>query len=186
MQKDKTVKCQINQLIDQQDIRSSVRFSVFVFFQNPFFMIEGGFHESFSEEQKKAITPILANLPKLDLFVTELHYVIMNIHLNDIKHTWRSVLFICLFFRTRALLTAVSLQCTFLFQFQCPRDVWCLCGIWWDWRESIGECGVSAAAGHEEQHCSLENGCSDEEELGRMISKQKSLITYQLHFFIFI
>ncbi|XP_031429893.1 uncharacterized protein LOC105898026 [Clupea harengus] len=61
--------------------------------QNPFFMIEKGFHESFSEEQKKEITPKLANLTKLDLFVTELHYVIMNIHLNGVKHDWRCVLF---------------------------------------------------------------------------------------------
>ena len=93
MQKDETVKCQMNQLIDKQAIMNSVRLSVFVFLQNPFFMIEKGFRESFSEEQKKEITPILANLTKLDLFVTELHYVIMNIHLRDVSHDWRCVLF---------------------------------------------------------------------------------------------
>ncbi|XP_062408415.1 E3 ubiquitin-protein ligase rnf213-alpha-like isoform X2 [Sardina pilchardus] len=56
--------------------------------QNPFFMIESGFHEAFSEDQRKEVTPKLANLTREDLFITELHYVIMNIHLKDVSPDW--------------------------------------------------------------------------------------------------
>ncbi|KAL2092430.1 hypothetical protein ACEWY4_012228 [Coilia grayii] len=56
--------------------------------QNPFFMIESDFHEGFSEAEKEEFDPILANVTNLDLFITELHYIIMNIHLKDVSHAW--------------------------------------------------------------------------------------------------
>ncbi|XP_063061224.1 E3 ubiquitin-protein ligase rnf213-alpha-like isoform X2 [Engraulis encrasicolus] len=56
--------------------------------QNPFFMIAPEFHEEFSEEEADAIAPVLANLANLDLFITEMHYTILNIDLKNISHVW--------------------------------------------------------------------------------------------------
>ncbi|XP_049326804.1 E3 ubiquitin-protein ligase rnf213-alpha-like [Astyanax mexicanus] len=57
--------------------------------QNPFFMIEDQrFHEVFTEEQKKEKKETLAHLTNIDVLITELHYVIMNIKFKEIGPDW--------------------------------------------------------------------------------------------------
>lgn len=83
-------------------------------FQNPFFMIESGFHETFSEDLKKKITFCLANLTKMELFITELHYIIMNIQLKDVSPDWGYVS--TDLFTHSTLITFTSISLHFLFQ----------------------------------------------------------------------
>ncbi|KAL7839146.1 hypothetical protein SRHO_G00258040 [Serrasalmus rhombeus] len=57
--------------------------------QNPFFMIEDQhFHEGFTEKQKNEKMKILAGLSNIDVLITELHYVIMNIKLKEVGPAW--------------------------------------------------------------------------------------------------
>ncbi|XP_035382020.1 E3 ubiquitin-protein ligase rnf213-alpha-like isoform X2 [Electrophorus electricus] len=57
--------------------------------QNPFFMIEDQhFHEVFTEDQKTEKKNILANVPNMDVLITELHYVIKNIKVKDVGPKW--------------------------------------------------------------------------------------------------
>ncbi|XP_053530339.1 E3 ubiquitin-protein ligase rnf213-alpha isoform X3 [Ictalurus punctatus] len=57
--------------------------------QNPFIMIEDrSFHEMFTEDQKNEKKKILASVPNLDVLITELHYVILNIKLKDVRPDW--------------------------------------------------------------------------------------------------
>ncbi|KAK1806297.1 hypothetical protein P4O66_000172 [Electrophorus voltai] len=56
---------------------------------NPFFMIEDQhFHEVFTEDQKTEKKNILANVPNMDVLITELHYVIKNIKVKDVGPKW--------------------------------------------------------------------------------------------------
>ncbi|XP_034155120.2 E3 ubiquitin-protein ligase rnf213-alpha isoform X2 [Pangasianodon hypophthalmus] len=58
--------------------------------QNPFIMIEDRrFHETFTKDQKNENKTILANIPNLDVLITELHYVILNIKLKDVRPDWK-------------------------------------------------------------------------------------------------
>ncbi|XP_036418081.1 E3 ubiquitin-protein ligase rnf213-alpha-like [Colossoma macropomum] len=56
--------------------------------QEPFYMIKPAFHESFNEEQKNNVNSALARIRNLDLFIIELHDVIMNIDTKGIKPIW--------------------------------------------------------------------------------------------------
>ncbi|XP_049326791.1 uncharacterized protein LOC125787055 [Astyanax mexicanus] len=57
--------------------------------QNPFFMIDDQeFHVHFSEEEKKKYMKILAGFSNINVLITELHYVIMNIRFKDISPDW--------------------------------------------------------------------------------------------------
>ncbi|XP_058231012.1 E3 ubiquitin-protein ligase rnf213-alpha-like [Hemibagrus wyckioides] len=56
--------------------------------QNPFIMIEDrSFHEMFTGDQKNEKT-VLANITNLDVLITELHYVILNIKLKAVHPNW--------------------------------------------------------------------------------------------------
>ncbi|KAK3514811.1 hypothetical protein QTP70_032426 [Hemibagrus guttatus] len=57
--------------------------------QNPFIMIEDrSFHEMFTEDQKNENKTVLANITNLDVLITELHYVILNIKSKDVHPTY--------------------------------------------------------------------------------------------------
>ncbi|XP_060763768.1 E3 ubiquitin-protein ligase rnf213-alpha-like isoform X2 [Neoarius graeffei] len=57
--------------------------------QNPFIMIEDrSFHEMFTEEQKNENKTVLANITNLDVLITELHYVILNIKHKAVHPNW--------------------------------------------------------------------------------------------------
>lgn len=60
-------------------------------------MIEDrSFHEMFTEDQKNEKKKILASVPNLDVLITELHYVILNIKLKDVRPNWKWVVFLLL------------------------------------------------------------------------------------------
>ncbi|KAM9432008.1 E3 ubiquitin-protein ligase rnf213-alpha-like [Clarias gariepinus] len=57
--------------------------------QNPFIMIEDhSFHEAFPETEEDQKKKILANVPYLDILITELHYVILNFKLKEVQPNW--------------------------------------------------------------------------------------------------
>ncbi|GAA6098909.1 E3 ubiquitin-protein ligase rnf213-alpha-like [Tachysurus ichikawai] len=57
--------------------------------QNPFIMLEDRcFHEMFTDKQNNKNKTILANITNLDVLITELHYVILNIKLKDVRPNW--------------------------------------------------------------------------------------------------
>lgn len=52
-------------------------------------MIEDrSFHEMFTEEQKNENKTVLANITNLDVLITELHYVILNIKHKAVHPNW--------------------------------------------------------------------------------------------------
>lgn len=46
------------------------------------------FHEMFTDKQNNKNKTILANITNLDVLITELHYVILNIKLKDVRPNW--------------------------------------------------------------------------------------------------
>ncbi|KAI5615249.1 E3 ubiquitin-protein ligase rnf213-alpha [Silurus asotus] len=59
--------------------------------QNPFIMIEDqDFHEMFTDQINEMKT-ILTNITNLDVLITELHYVILNIALKDVRPDWKII-----------------------------------------------------------------------------------------------
>lgn len=52
-------------------------------------MIEDpSFHEMFTGDQKNENKTVLANITNLDVLITELHYVILNIKLRGVLPNW--------------------------------------------------------------------------------------------------
>ncbi|KAM9447090.1 E3 ubiquitin-protein ligase rnf213-alpha-like [Clarias gariepinus] len=57
--------------------------------QNPFIMIEDQqFHEMFTKNQEEENMKILADITELDILITELHYVILNMKLKEVQPKW--------------------------------------------------------------------------------------------------
>ncbi|KAL7825428.1 hypothetical protein AOLI_G00326350 [Acnodon oligacanthus] len=56
--------------------------------QEPFYMISQDFHAHFSKEEEPSVSGALARIRNMDLFVTELHDVIMNIETKGMKPEW--------------------------------------------------------------------------------------------------
>lgn len=46
------------------------------------------FHATFTEDQKNENRKILAGLTNIDVLITELHFVIMNIKLKEVSPSW--------------------------------------------------------------------------------------------------
>ncbi|XP_048088902.1 E3 ubiquitin-protein ligase rnf213-alpha-like isoform X2 [Alosa alosa] len=57
--------------------------------QDPFFIIDMQFHEVLSEEEEKDLVSKLAEIKNLDMFLTELHDLIMNMKARECKPWWR-------------------------------------------------------------------------------------------------
>ncbi|XP_048854320.1 E3 ubiquitin-protein ligase rnf213-alpha-like [Brienomyrus brachyistius] len=56
--------------------------------QNPFYMIDEQFHIRLTETDMNELASQLSRFRNIDLFITELHDMIMNMEMNEIKPVW--------------------------------------------------------------------------------------------------
>ncbi|XP_048860102.1 E3 ubiquitin-protein ligase rnf213-alpha-like [Brienomyrus brachyistius] len=56
--------------------------------QNPFYMIDEQFHIRLTEKDMDELASQLSRFRNIDLFITELHDMIMNMEMNEIKPVW--------------------------------------------------------------------------------------------------
>nr|XP_023658499.1 E3 ubiquitin-protein ligase RNF213-like [Paramormyrops kingsleyae] len=56
--------------------------------QNPFYMMDKQFHNRFTEKDMNELASQLSTFRNIDLFITELHDMIMNMEMNEMKPDW--------------------------------------------------------------------------------------------------